>query len=86
MTSHARGPVLPVPLPRPMPSPCALCGALSASPFGLCLRCLADAAAELARLVPHPPGLDGGAPSSVPFRALCTRCGRPGHDQRECDA
>jgi hypothetical protein len=72
---------------RPGSQPrCALCHARPETPFGLCLPCLRAAAAELARITPRPPELDDGRPASVPFTALCTRCGRPGHDPRACDA
>ena len=65
---------------------CALCaGAPPATPFGLCRECLGAAAAELARITPRASDPDDPRPSSVPYRALCTRCGRPGHDLGGCD-
>lgn len=71
---------------RPLPASCALCRGRAETPFGLCLGCLRAAADELARLVPRPPDPDDGRPASVPFAALCSRCGRSGHDVRRCDA
>lgn len=62
------------------------CPDVPASSLGFCVRHLRDAAAEAARLaVPGAQG-DDSRPDSVPFRELCSRCGRPGHDERECDA
>jgi ribosomal protein S14 len=76
------------PRPRSLPRSCALCTAPPASAFGLCRPHLAEAAAELARLTPsaRPASQLGDRPASVPFSALCRRCGRPGHDARGCDA
>lgn len=74
------------PRPRQVPARCALCKDPPASTFGLCTRHLTAAAAEAARLLPRPAPSDDRRSSSVPFSALCTRCGRPGHDQRTCDA
>ncbi|HEY3879036.1 MAG TPA: hypothetical protein VGM12_10605 [Trebonia sp.] len=71
---------------RQIPASCALCPARAETPFGLCLGCLRAAADELARIVSRPPGPDDGRLSSVPFAAICRRCGRPGHDPRACDA
>jgi hypothetical protein len=75
-----------LPRPRPLPASCALCAAPAASPLGLCPDCLSAAAAEHARLSPRAPELEDGRPASVPFAALCPRCGRSGHDVRRCDA
>jgi hypothetical protein len=71
--------------PRLLAKSCALCAVPPASPLGLCRSHLEQAAAELARLAPRTAELDG-RPSSVPVRALCARCGRPGHGIRNCDA
>lgn len=68
-----------LPARRPCPDP-------PASPLGFCARHLRDAAAEAARLAAPPAPADGPRPEAVPFRSLCTRCGRPGHDWRRCDA
>jgi len=65
---------------RPCPEP-------SATPLGLCVAHLREAAAELARIVPRPAVADDDPrPCSTPFRDLCARCGRAGHGARECDA
>lgn len=74
------------PRPRPVPAKCGLCQAPPASEFGLCRDHLAAAAAEASRLLPRPPDPDDGRTSSTPYRSLCRRCGRPGHDARGCDA
>ena len=77
------------PRPRPQPLPptsCALCPDAPATPFGLCLDCLREAAAELGRLTPRALEPDDRRPASVPFAALCQRCGRPGHDAPSCAA
>jgi hypothetical protein len=75
------------PRPRPVPVSCTLCAkARPATPLGLCTQCLAEAAAEHARLALQLPDRDDPRPSAVPFRSLCGRCGRPGHDPRACDA
>lgn len=68
-------------LPRrePCPEP-------PASPAGFCAGHLRQAAAELARLTPRAGDPDDPRPDSVPFRDLCARCGRPGHDAGSCDA
>lgn len=74
------------PCPVLIPPRLVRCPDPPASPLGLCLGHLRQAADDLARLVPPPrPGSDP-LPCSVPFTDLCTRCGRPGHDQRGCDA
>lgn len=46
------------------------------------------AGAELARQAPADPPASpvGDRPASTPFRALCRRCGRPGHEAQDCDA
>lgn len=76
----------PVPVPVPVRPSCALCTLPPASVFGLCALCLAQAAAEHARLTPAIPSQADRSPASVPFRALCGRCGRPGHVPEDCDA
>jgi hypothetical protein len=79
VTSPPSGPV-------PRRPGCALCRAPAASALGLCLACLAAAADELARLAPRPAPPSGGPPSSVPFSALCRRCGSWRHPTARCDA
>jgi hypothetical protein len=76
------------PRPRPLPKQCAMCASPPASVFGLCVAHLEQAAAELTRLAPaqRPAERDDRRPSSVPFSALCARCGRSGHEARRCDA
>lgn len=68
--------------PRPVPAKCALCPAPPASAFGLCIRCLASAAAEHALVAPPAKG----RLSDIQARDLCRRCGRSGHNAGECDA
>jgi len=68
-----------LPARHPCPDP-------PASPLGFCTRHLREAAAEAAQLAHRTADLDDSRPSSIPFAALCRRCGRPGHDQRACDA
>ena len=85
------------PRPRSRPAPsCRLCRKTPpATTFGLCVPCLAAAAAEHAKVslgpaVPddadRPPGRGDGRPSSVHVRDLCGRCGSWRHLQAECDA
>ena len=60
------------PRPRPVPVSCTLCAkARPATPLGLCTQCLAEAAAEHARLTPRAPEPDDPRPASVPFTELC---------------
>lgn len=66
-------------------SHCALCKAPPASSLGLCRDCLGAAVAEHGRLFPRPADPLDSRPSSIPFSALCPRCGRP-HNRTECDA
>jgi hypothetical protein len=70
----------------PVRQSCALCPARAETPLGLCIGCLRAAADELARLAPALPSQADRSPASIPFRALCGRCGRPGHTREECDA
>jgi hypothetical protein len=74
-----RCPVAPPPLRHPCPHP-------PAGPLGLCVGHLAAASEEYARLLSDPAPDNGSRPSDTPYRDLCVRCGRPGHDARRCDA
>jgi hypothetical protein len=62
---------------------CALCPAPPASPFGLCARCLSEAADEHAHLVPRAAD-PGGSPALVNVRDLCPRCGSWRHPVAAC--
>lgn len=86
-TSSATAAKVPVTMPRcvvPFPdgSPCLV---LPASSLGLCAGHLREAAAEHARLNGMPSQADR-SPASIPFAALCRRCGQPGHTPDTCDA
>jgi hypothetical protein len=71
----------------PAVTPCALCAppTPAASPLGLCAGHLQAAADELVRLTPRQSPGDR-SPSSVPFSALCRRCGSWRHPTARCDA
>ena len=72
--------------PRPLPPSCALCPARAETPFGLCRGCLRAAADEYARLTPQAPVPDDGRPASVPYAAICRRCGSNRHGTAGCTA
>jgi len=68
-------------VPRPVPTPCALCTEEApVTSLGLCRSCLASAAAEYAVIA----AAADRRPSSVQARDLCTRCGSARHPTSRC--